>query len=588
MALAIAACMIGGATSLDNNPAFVHTSLPVEMRAYTHSSSLDPIRGHSGRASRAVATFQSMGGLGAFQSRRRVILRLPGYRMQQQGLSMQRSEDQTEGWAGGENVEYSFTDGSDEESSSDQRDVVAGIDKQGRDVSDQMVVGAGALRGEQELYSMRDLQGMKVPRLRSMCEARGLKKIGTKPELINRLLASTIDAEESVQQQQQALSQSPTPSRLKPTMDGIGPSTLMSSGSSPIPAHAAGRNLRNAEVEEYSEEEELGDATSSASVDPEEQQTPATARPATRSPASHPAMVNSEQIDPNPDFRPSGKDLERIINAPKIVRRAGRAVTLASSKVNRYQPDRKKKGSTFSALKKPTDADVISPLAAGPSDEPSASTLNGIPREFLPPSLRAFDPSFQNRRRGPGRPRQDGGESDDENQSSEWDMVRAGGGMQSNPTASPFEAMIAADEERERLEAEASGKGRRRKKKAAVIELLEEEEEEDEDYVYVAPAVKKIPAALVTDDDDDEDEVVEDIDDDLPDLEEDQDEANIPLVFEDGTTAEADDDEDDDDKLNALFKGEGDAEEEEGDEDSPPPKAPPAKRGRGRPPRKTA
>jgi hypothetical protein len=37
------------------------------------------------------------------------------------------------------------------------------------------------------------LQSMKVPRLRAMCEARGLKKNGTKQQLINRLLASTAD-----------------------------------------------------------------------------------------------------------------------------------------------------------------------------------------------------------------------------------------------------------------------------------------------------------------------------------------------------------------------------------------------------------
>jgi hypothetical protein len=34
------------------------------------------------------------------------------------------------------------------------------------------VVGGGALRGEQDYYSMRDLQTMRVTRLKSMCEAR--------------------------------------------------------------------------------------------------------------------------------------------------------------------------------------------------------------------------------------------------------------------------------------------------------------------------------------------------------------------------------------------------------------------------------
>ena len=85
-----------------------------------------------------------------------------------------------------------FSDENDEEESSVD-DTVAGM-RNGVDVSEQVVLGGGALRGEQEAYSMRDLQSMKVPRLRSMCEARGLKKIGTKPQLINRLLASTPDA----------------------------------------------------------------------------------------------------------------------------------------------------------------------------------------------------------------------------------------------------------------------------------------------------------------------------------------------------------------------------------------------------------
>jgi hypothetical protein len=39
-----------------------------------------------------------------------------------------------------------------------------------QDMPATVVVGAGALRGEQEAYSMRDVQSMKVPRLRAMCE----------------------------------------------------------------------------------------------------------------------------------------------------------------------------------------------------------------------------------------------------------------------------------------------------------------------------------------------------------------------------------------------------------------------------------
>jgi len=39
---------------------------------------------------------------------------------------------------------------------------------------------------------------MKVPRLRAMCEARGLKKNGTKQQLITRLLASTADSLDAI------------------------------------------------------------------------------------------------------------------------------------------------------------------------------------------------------------------------------------------------------------------------------------------------------------------------------------------------------------------------------------------------------
>jgi len=42
------------------------------------------------------------------------------------------------------------------------------------------------------------VQSMKVPRLRAMCEARGLKKNGTKQQLITRLLASTADSLDAI------------------------------------------------------------------------------------------------------------------------------------------------------------------------------------------------------------------------------------------------------------------------------------------------------------------------------------------------------------------------------------------------------
>jgi hypothetical protein len=120
-----------------------------------------------------------------------------------------------------------FSDG--EEESAD--DTIVGM-RNGIDISEQVVLGGGALRGEQEAYSMRDLQSMKVPRLRSMCEARGLKKIGTKPQLINRLLNSTPDSPNTA-----ANSINISPNRL---VAQVSPATAhSSSGSSPVSAHAA-------------------------------------------------------------------------------------------------------------------------------------------------------------------------------------------------------------------------------------------------------------------------------------------------------------------------------------------------------------
>eukprot|EP00286_Rhodomonas_abbreviata_P026304 CAMPEP_0181301200 /NCGR_PEP_ID=MMETSP1101-20121128/7295_1 /TAXON_ID=46948 /ORGANISM="Rhodomonas abbreviata, Strain Caron Lab Isolate" /LENGTH=545 /DNA_ID=CAMNT_0023406485 /DNA_START=613 /DNA_END=2250 /DNA_ORIENTATION=+ len=523
--------------------------------------------------------------------RRPLFLRPQRCSMKQQGLKMTRSGGQKDNWSD-PSFEYS-EEASEEEY--DTKDVVAGIDKRGRDVSDQMVVGAGALRGEQELYSMRDLQGMKVPRLRSMCEARGLKKIGTKPELINRLLASTMNAGDA-SAQHAAINKSPTPSRLMPTISDQNSPLIShaSSGSSPVSTHAVGRNLARGivDVGELDEDGTESGSVSETSLDSDEASSAAMQRPPTPPTTSHPAMVQSTQLEASPDFRPSGKDLEKIINAPKIVRRAGRAVTLKSSKINKYQPDRLTKGSKFSGLKPPTDNAEILGEAIEVDDTDSvveaakAATLNGIPREFLPPSLRSFDPSFQHKRRGPGRPRMDDSDSEEGPNASEWEMVKAGGGMGSSPQASPFDAMIAADEEEERLNG-VKKKGAKKKKAAVASQDLDEDDDDgvhEDDMVYFAKPAKQMAKSpvLAIDDDDDEEVEVDDEDDELPALEEEADTTfqADELVFVDGV----DDEEDaEDDKIAAFLKGEGDDEDASELEEAPAAPPPRAAKRRGRP-----
>lgn len=128
-----------------------------------------------------------------------------------------------------------------------------------------------------------------------------------------------------------------------------------------------------------------------------------------------------------------------------------------------------------------------------PVEEAQASTLNNIPREFIPPALRSYDPHSQRKRRGPGRPRAgdnpnvelfvcvwtrvrrcradetalvwaDTEEAEDGNRLNDWEMVKKGGGLDNNPQVSPFDAMIAADEaEEERLGLSKRKRGRAKK-----------------------------------------------------------------------------------------------------------------------------
>lgn len=293
--------------------------------------------------------------------------------------------------------------------------------------NEQVVVGAGALRGEQEAYSMRDVQSMKVPRLRAMCEARGLKKNGTKQQLINRLLASTADSLDAIPGWTDRKS-SPTPTRLNPQLSG----SLGVVGSPP-----------NSDSDSGFEGE----------LDSVEQGSGVWDAPARDSGRRQWTGEGVEVEDDN--YRPTGAALQAIINAPRLRRRAGVTFEFADSKITKYEKDRSHiTGSRIRGLPAPRDTKGVefeqpSKDKAGVPN-PTASTLNGIPREFLPPSLRAFDPNAQNKRRGPGRPR--AVEDDDGIMANEWAMVKSGGGMSDQVQESPFDAMIRKDiEEEERL-----------------------------------------------------------------------------------------------------------------------------------------
>lgn len=136
-----------------------------------------------------------------------------------------------------------------------------------------------------------------------MCEARGLKKAGTKQELIDRLVASTadvVDADRSI--------------------------------SSPYPSVAVGGRgfIEDGDDLPVDELEEDGVMGMGSSV--------------MRSfKASSPPSL---EYSTDPDFRPKGDELKAILNAPKIVYKGGRSFTRASSKLDKYEPDRTGPGST--------------------------------------------------------------------------------------------------------------------------------------------------------------------------------------------------------------------------------------------------
>ncbi|EKX38756.1 hypothetical protein GUITHDRAFT_115084 [Guillardia theta CCMP2712] len=394
---------------------------------------------------------------------------------------------------------------SEEEEEEEEDDLMEDSDDEFEgDGREQVIMGAGALRGEQDLYSMRDLQSMKVPRLRSMCEARGLKKNGTKAQLINRLLASTVELGDSA---------TPTPSRLNPKISSR-LSSSASSGSSPVSVHALGGGGRRRWI--WSSKTGL---------------------------VARSIATRVEEVDDQ--FRPSGEALEKILQAPKIVRRAGVTITMHSSKIVKYQADIIAEGSKISSL---DSAQVSLPAPeAKPPAAPQAKTLNGIPREFLPPSLRSFDPSASSKKRGPGRPRQDDND-EDSIQNNDWELVKSGGGMSSSFHESPFDAMIRADEEEE---ARLNPKKKRGKAKKKVI--IDEDIDDDEDL-----PVPRSMTRLVEDDDDGVD-----LDDEMPDVEDDEYSAVMPDFDED---IEENDDDDDDDESFKTFLGDELIEDAEPDE----------------------
>mmetsp|Transcript_41189 Transcript_41189/g.129386 ORF Transcript_41189/g.129386 Transcript_41189/m.129386 type:complete len:562 (-) Transcript_41189:362-2047(-) len=416
---------------------------------------------------------------------------------------------------------------SEEEEEEEEDDLMEDSDDEFEgDGREQVIMGAGALRGEQDLYSMRDLQSMKVPRLRSMCEARGLKKNGTKAQLINRLLASTVELGDSA---------TPTPSRLNPKISSR-LSSSASSGSSPVSVHAlGGRGQKEVDLE-------LEDGFSSDSSYESSLDMPEMLR-STSGLVARSIATRVEEVDDQ--FRPSGEALEKILQAPKIVRRAGVTITMHSSKIVKYQADIIAEGSKISSL---DSAQVSLPAPeAKPPAAPQAKTLNGIPREFLPPSLRSFDPSASSKKRGPGRPRQDDND-EDSIQNNDWELVKSGGGMSSSFHESPFDAMIRADEEEE---ARLNPKKKRGKAKKKVI--IDEDIDDDEDL-----PVPRSMTRLVEDDDDGVD-----LDDEMPDVEDDEYSAVMPDFDED---IEENDDDDDDDESFKTFLGDELIEDAEPDE----------------------
>jgi hypothetical protein len=174
-------------------------------------------------------------------------------------------------------------------------------------------------------------------------------------------------------------------------------------------------------------------------------------------------------------------------------------------------------------------------------------------------------------------------DSEDSTAGSEWDMVKAGGGMYNQPSKSPFDDMIAEDIENERLEAqerkarrrgapvEVSASVRRllgnraanlnevkeRRARRALLEDLEEgadaeegagagggaveEEEEEEDEP--AAAYLDLRKDVATPDEEEED-ADEDVDDELPDIDESDGDYEAVLPGFDDADEDADEDED--------------------------------------------
>jgi len=474
------------------------------------------------------------------------------------------------GQASGDGEELTSSDDSDESSEDTEDDAAnfSGSAKSGsagdtRDPSPsaQVVVGAGALRGEQEAYTMRDVQSMKVPRLRSMCEARGLKKNGTKQQLITRLLASTADSLDAIPGWSDRKT-TPTPTRLNPQLSGI--STTVNG----VTTGAHGRLTVDGDSSESGFEAELdmGGSFESGqqavwSGDAVAMETPGFGR--------NRNTLSTEMPRDEDTYRPTGEALEGILNAPKLRRRAGVTYYFPDSKITKYERDRNDRmGSRISALPAPRDTtgveiDMMKNFKKNNGGKapanPMAMTLNGIPREFLPPSLRAYDPNASRKRRGPGRPRQSDGDEDGV-MANEWAMVKSGGGMSDTVTESPFDAMIRIDiEEEERL----NPKKKRKKKVVAVVKEEYEEDfaalmgrlDDEDDDVRVELARRSNLKRQEKEEEEEEEEVVDTRlsrqarqDDELPDMDEEEEFVKTREVASiKGFVPETDDDDDDDD-----------------------------------------
>jgi hypothetical protein len=160
--------------------------------------------------------------------------------------------------------------------------------------------------------------------LAGSCPPRGLKKAGTKQQLIDRLLASTADLPDG--------SAEASPSAAA---GGGGARSVDGDDDSIEGAFDADDDL--------SSEADLDDPLVAADGDR------AAPAPPRRRPFGESGLYGLSSVAGSAaaaaaaaaaDYRPTGEALEAIINAPRMIRRAGVSSTRQSSKLDKYEPDR--------------------------------------------------------------------------------------------------------------------------------------------------------------------------------------------------------------------------------------------------------